>query len=347
MTRHPLPLIALIALLTTLFTSVCPDYANGSDKLTISGRTMGTTYHITCYPSRKPISAEALKKIIDTRLERVNQSMSMYSRTSELSSFNRLETTDLFRASSDFRYVLGIGRELFLLTGGAWDGTVKPLVDLWGFGTKRQVAAIPDQTVINHLLDTTGFEAIAILGSDIRKTKPQVMLDLGSIAKGFGVDAVAGLLASKKITDFIVEIGGEVITSGTKPHNDAWTVGISKPDKDGNMNRLYKIVHLNNKAMATSGDYRNFIEIDGKIFSHIIDPVTGYPVSNGVVSVSVISDTCTFADGLATALMVMGTEKGILLVNELKGTECLMVVRDPAGRLIDYESTGFRNYVQQ
>lgn len=339
-------LIPAIVVFFTLMISVwipAQCSATGS-RLQIEGKTMGTYYHVTCFP-RQDMNNETLKRLVDKQLQMVNNSMSMYSRTSELSRFNRIVPGEEFRVSREFLLVLRTGQQLFALTNGAWDGTVKPLVDLWGFGTKKQLTRLPSPETIADLLASTGFGSIVVSENTAKKLRPGITLDLGSIAKGFGVDTLARLLQSLDMNGFIVEVGGEVITSGRKPDATPWIVGISRPDKNQLSTSLYKTVRLDAKAMATSGDYRNFIELEGRTYSHIIDPATGYPVTNGVVSVSVISDTCVFADGLATALMVMGPETGIPLVNTIPGTECLIVVRDARERLTDHESEGFSGYV--
>ena len=166
-------------------------------------------------------------------------------------------------------------------------------------------------------------------------------MTLDPLPRDSGVDALVQLLKGEGFKSFIVEIGGEVFASGTKPGNRAWTVGISRPEPGTSQTTLYRTITLRNKALATSGDYRNFVTINNRSYSHIIDPTTGYPVDSGVVSASVIADTCTFADGLATALMVMAPAKGVALVNGLDNVECLIVVRTPDSRFQDYPSNRF------
>jgi thiamine biosynthesis lipoprotein len=164
---------------------------------------------------------------------------------------------------------------------------------------------------------------------------------LNAIAKGFGVDQISELLAAAGFQNYLVEIGGEVFAAGVRADGKNWRVGINRPRKDAAFNEVYKAVSIANRAFATSGDYRNFFEIDGVRYSHVIDPRSGYPVSNGVVSVSIIADNCTLADGLATAIMVMGAEKGVQLVNRLDNVECFIVIENPDGCLLDLYSPGF------
>ncbi len=301
---------------------------------------MGTTYAITVMAG-STLDETLLKQRIDARLAMVNQSMSMFMTTSEISRFNATPARTPFTVSPDFAGVLEQGSRLYRLTDGAWDGTLKPLVDLWGFGTRSAITKMPDPERIKALVGQTGFHHITIQKNVITKETADITLDLGSIAKGFGVDAVALLLQGSGFNNFIVEIGGEVVTRGTKPKNRAWTVGISRPEPGSAQTTLYRTIKLRDRALATSGDYRNFVTIDNQSFSHIIDPTTGYPVDTGVVSASVVADTCTFADGLATALMVMAPAKGLALVSTLDNVECLIVVRNPDGSFKDYSSNRF------
>jgi thiamine biosynthesis lipoprotein len=307
-----------------------------------SGRTMGTTYSVKVVGGYFQ-NTGGLQEKIDRQLKAINQSMSTYLVDSEISKFNRLKKADSrFEVTNDFLQVMRVAASIYRLSDGAWDGTVDPLVNLWGFGRKGGGGAIPDNQKVHKLLKNVGFDFIKILDdSYLLKTNPSVTLDLGSIAKGFGVDQIAELIRAEGFKDFLVEIGGEVYAAGFRKEGRPWRVGVNRPQKDAPINQVYKVVPLTDKAMATSGDYRSFFEINGKRYSHVIDPRTGHPVANGVVSASVIADNCTFADGLATAIMVMGRAKGLALVNRLDGVECLIVVRQADGKLQDHYSRGF------
>lgn len=293
----------------------------------LTGKTMGTFYTIK-FISHKNDSLPVWKSRVDTRLKEINKKLSMFDPKSELSLFNRVETQTPFAISSDFYALMRVAETLYQMTDGAWDGTVKPLVDLWGFGTKTSSQHIPGIEQINLALSKTGFNHIQIRAPHTISKKKAVTLDLGSIAKGYGVDAVADLFHSFDVRNILVEIGGELYASGKNKKGKLWVVGINTPDKNYADPSLYKIVRLDNQAIATSGNYRNFFEINGKTYSHIIDPKTGYPVDNKIVSASVISGDCTFADGLATALMVMDVKKGIDLVNRIENTECLIIEKN-------------------
>lgn len=329
----------LVGLALFLILSVLPAAAN---PLLISGKAMGTTYHIKV-ADPEAAGIKALKKEVADRLEQIEQRMSIFRKDSELSRFNAFKSTaQWFRASEDFFRLLQISKKLYTLTGGAWDGTVKPLVDLWGFGTAKKKKKIPDRFQIQRRLKQTGFHLLEIRDDGhVMKQAASTVLDLGSVAKGDAVDQISALLKSHKLHNHLVEIGGEVYASGTKTDGSSWRVGINQPSPYATGQQLYRVAKLKNRALATSGDYRNFFTVNGKRFSHVIDPKSGYPVSNGVVSVSVVADTCAFADGLATAVMVMGRSAGLALVNRIEGVECLIVVQQKDDTLIDYNSNGF------
>ena len=308
----------------------------------IQGRTMGTDYHITVVAD-SDTGISALKAQIGVRLNEINHVFSTYQKDSEISRFNALKQAgEKFQVSDDFIQVMKVGRKIHQLSEGAWDGTVNPLVDLWGFGPTQRETKIPAENAIAALLKNIGFDRIQIVEPNyILKNSSGVSLDLNSIAKGFAVDQVSRLIAAGGFENHLVEIGGEVYAAGLRNDGKKWRVGINRPQKDASAKEVYKVVSLSNRGFATSGDYRNFFEINGVRYSHVIDPRTGHPVSNGVVSVSITADNCTLADGLATAIMVMGVEKGIELVNRLYKVDCFIVVEKSDGRLVEFYSAGF------
>lgn len=306
----------------------------------VSGKTMGTYYRIK-FIAKDDIPRSIWQKRVDTRLRNVNRKLSMYDPKSELSDFNRQPTQTPVKISNDFFTIIKTAQKIHSLTNGAWDGTIKPLVDLWGFGINKNKHNIPSPDSIQNALSRTGFSHIQITEERQVKKNRQVTLDLGSIAKGYGVDAIADLFVSLGVSNFLVEIGGELYASGKNFKKKDWSVGITRPEKKYINQNLYAAVYLKNQGIATSGNYRNFFEIKGKTYSHIINPETGYPVDNMIVSASVVAKNCTFADGLATALMVMDLQKGIDLVNSLEGTECLILQR-VNGNLLQHESKNFK-----
>jgi len=331
-----------IPIIIMLTISILPATLEAQQEHLLEGRTMATTYHITVVGGSSG-DVGGLKQKIERRLEEINRVFSTYIEDSEISRFNAFRRSgEKFRVSDDFIKVMQVGRRIYQLSEGAWDGTVNPLVDLWGFGPTRRETRLPSATEIKALLPNIGFDHIEINEPNfLVKKSASVTLDLNSIAKGFAVDAVVQLIAAAGFKNYLVEIGGEIYAAGVRLDGRKWRVGINTPRKGAGSREVYKVVSISNQAFATSGDYRNFIEIDGVRYSHVIDPRTGYPVSNGVVSVSIVADNCTLADGLATALMVMGAEKGIELANRLENVESVIVVEKSDSRLLDYRSTGF------
>jgi thiamine biosynthesis lipoprotein len=301
---------------------------------------MGTTWHITAVGRA---SVAGLQERIERRLDEVNATFSIYLPDSEINRFSRFARTgEEFPASPDFLEVMRTAARVHDLSGGAWDGTVRPLVELWGFGPSRPVDVPPSPERIEALLGDVGFDAIEIRPTALVKKRASVTLDLSSIAKGYGVDQVASVIRGQGFADFIVEIGGEVFAAGSRRDGGPWRVGINRPQADAPPDELYRVAVLRDAAFATSGDYRSFFLRDGVRYSHVLDPRTGRPVTNGVVSVSVLAPDCTLADGLATAAMVMGAETGVALLERLPDVEGLVVVATKDGRLVDHASSGFR-----
>ncbi len=309
----------------------------------IQGRTMGTTYHIKVV-AHDAAFVTGLKEKIDRRLSELNQVFSTYIKDSEISRFNAFNRVgEKFQISNDFMQVMRMASDIHRLSNGAWDGTVNPLVDLWSFGPTRRKPQMPSADAIKYLLSKVGFDQIQIIEPDsLVKHLSTVTLDLNAIAKGYAVDQISKLVAASGFNNYLVEIGGEIYAAGLRPDGQRWRVGINRPTKEAAFNAVYRVVSVYNQAFATSGDYRNFFEIDGVRYSHVIDPRTGYPVSNGVVSVSIIADNCTLADGLATAIMVMGPTDGMDLVERLANAEAFIVVATRDGQLTNYASQGFK-----
>ena len=304
---------------------------------------MGTTYHIQVVSGYFQ-DVSGLKDKIEKRLQEINAAMSTYQKDSEISRFNAFKQAGIkFKISDDFYRVMKTAQTIYRLSDGAWDGTVNPLVDLWGFGHGGQKNKIPAEYEISALLPNIGFDNIEVLAPGyLVKKNAAVTLDLSSIAKGYGVDQVADTIRKEGFENYLVEIGGEVCASGFRPDGKQWRIGINRPKTDAAFDDVYKVVRLHNRAFATSGDYRNFFVVNGVRYAHIIDPRTGYPISNSVVSVSIIADTCAFADGLATAIMVLGPGKGIDLLNRLDGVEGLLIVEKMDGSLENFYSKGFK-----
>ena len=287
------------------------DEADARKPFMILGATMGTTYSVTIPRQIANRGLPDLEKRIGGVLENVNAQMSTYRPTSELSRFNDAPENSPVGVSSDTHRVVKQALEVSRLTGGAFDPTVGPLVDLWGFGPGGTRLDAPSKGEITDVFQHVGYQAISATesGSALIKNRSTTRLDLSGIAKGFAVDAIANLIEGAGIAYYLVEIGGEVRARGYSPRGDVWRVGIERPD--GYARR--RVVGLNGKALATSGNYRNFFESDGLRYPHIIDPRDGEPVRHGLASVTVIAKTAMQADALSTALMVIGPEAGIEL----------------------------------
>jgi len=329
-------------LLFILLILIPPTACEAKQEHLIQGRTMGTSYAVKVVTGYFQ-SISGVKEKIDKRLEEINRSMSTYQPESEISRFNRFNKVgQKFKISNDFFQVMKAGQKIHRLSDGAWDGTVNPLVELWGFGRRGRRDKVPPNSEIAALLPDIDFANIDVVNPGfLVKKRAAVTVDLSSIAKGYGVDEVAALLRSLGYKDYLVEIGGEIFAAGRRKDNTPWRIGINRPRADAAFDEVYRVIDMHNQAFATSGDYRNFFEIDGARYSHVIDPRTGFPVSNGVASVSIITATCAMADGLATAVMVMGVEKGLELIDRLDGVEGLIVVKQNDGTLVDYHSKGF------
>ncbi|MBI5895480.1 MAG: FAD:protein FMN transferase, partial [Desulfobacterales bacterium] len=246
-----------MALFLWFFLCAC----GGHEEHLLSGKTMGTTYHVKLVAGRS-LDLAAVQAKVEACLARVNQSMSTFRPDSEISRFNALERADEPLAiSADFLRVMQAAQEIYLLTAGAWDGSVDPLVNLWGFGKAGPLRQLPAAEAVQRARQAVGFDRIVIdAGGRLSKKRPDVALDLASIAKGYGVDQVAAVLGELGFKDYLVEIGGEVYAAGVRPDGMPWRVGINRPEAAAALDAVYKVVRLRNQAMATSGDYRNFYQ---------------------------------------------------------------------------------------
>lgn len=306
-------------------------------KMVASGKTMGTSYRIVYLdPSRRQFKPQ-----IDSLLLVFNQSLSTYIPDSEISRFNRGDS--LVYESRFFYPILSKSKEVYTNTEGAFDPTVGPLVNVWGFGPGG--ASLEDSVSIPELLRKVGLEKVVFDSLQARKSIPGIYLDFSAIAKGYGVDEVGKFLESNGVNHFLVEIGGELLAKGNNENGELWRVGISEPDEEGAANELFGIIALNGKGLATSGNYRNFYIVDGKRLSHTISPFTGFPVVHGLLSATVVADDCKTADAYATAMMVMGTEKSIALQMEVAGLEVFLIYNDENGALKSYVSEGLKPYL--
>lgn len=312
------------------------DFAS-NNRMVVDGQTMGTTYRIVYLD----LQQRNLKNEVDSLLKIFNQSLSTYIPDSEISRFNKGDS--LVFELPYFLPVLEASKKVFEFTGGAFDPTVGPVVNLWGFGPGGP--QLKDSVNIASILPRIGFTKITFDKQSVKKQVPEMYLDFSAIAKGYGVDVVADFLKSKGIENYLVEIGGELLARGVNDKGELWKVGINNPEELASPDELYSIVALDNKGMATSGNYRNFYDVDGIKLSHTIDPQTGRPVRHGLLSATVLAEDCMTADAIATALMVMGTEKAIALQKSNPTFEVFLIFNDESGVLASYASEGIKPYL--
>jgi thiamine biosynthesis lipoprotein len=310
----------------------------------LQGQTMGTQYNISIVAS-EAIDTQHLQAELEETLASINQQMSTYLDDSELSRFNQTSDTDWFNVSTPVATVVRSALTVSQQSKGAFDATVFPLIKRWGFGPAfRQ--DMPSDEELTSLKEQTGYQYIQVRTDPpaLKKDKPAIMLDLSAIAKGYAVDQLTEYLNQQGFTNHLVEIGGEVRATGLNGKQHPWQIGIERPL---NHQRSQLIgIPLNNESVATSGNYRNYFEHDGKRYSHTIDPKTGKPVTHQLASVTVIHPENMWADAYATAIMVLGAEKGLALAEALE-LPVYLLSHAKNGQLNESHSTAFRKYLKQ
>lgn len=291
---------------------------------------MGTSYSVKLVAPVEPSRLDETATNIRARLEELDERLSTFRETSEVSRFNADPGTDWFAVSAETVFILRQGIEVSALSGGAFDMTVGPLVDLWGFGPVGEPTRVPAQVEIDALLASTGYELLQIRASPpaVRRTRPGVQIDLSAIAKGYAVDELTVVLDNAGVGAYLVEIGGEVRARGVKTDGTAWRIAVESPVAGTRL--VQSVVRLRDVAIATSGDYRNFFEHDGKRYSHTIDPRTGWPVAHDLGAASVISESAMHADAWATALLVLGPERGLETARR-EGLAANLIIRTAQG----------------
>lgn len=264
------------------------------------GMVFGTVYNIT-YQSDKD-----LKQDIEAELQKVDNSLSPFNKTSIITKINNNQDPEV---NEMFAEVFTLAEKVSGETGGAFDITVAPLVNMWGFGTKQFHK--PDKESVDSLMQYVGFSKVKLVGKHVQKSNPNIQLDCSGIAKGYGCDVVARFFQSKGIKNFMIEIGGEIVTSGNNEKRLPWSIGVTKPTDDSlqSNQELQTVLNVTDKAMATSGNYRNFYMDGDRKLAHTIDPHTGYPVQHSLLSATVLAKDCATADAYATAFMVLGVDK--------------------------------------
>jgi len=332
--------IRALLVLVVLLLAGC-EAAREYDRL--EGATMGTYYRVTALCPG--VGGATLQRQLETELERVNAQMSTYQPDSELMRFNGTPTGEWVPASSELMTVITTAKEISRWSEGAFDVTVSALVNLWGFGPGGRISKRPSEETIAAVRKHLGYQHLELdpAAQSMRRLAPSTV-DLSAIAKGHAVDRLGLLLEKQGCGDYLVDIGGEVRGEGLSPSGRLWRVGVEVPDP-GQVGGVQKILALDSMAVATSGDYRNFLDLAGERYSHTLDPRTGYPVQHDLASVTVVHPSAMWADGLATALNVLGPEEGFELA-EQRQLAAFFLIRRPNGFEERYTSA-MQKYLDQ
>ena len=311
-----------------------------SEPIKVEGKTMGTTYHVTYFDSKN----RDFKSSIDSLLVVVNKSINNYDSTSEVSRFNRSKAGIAINLPYFFPPVEK-AKEIFQASDGAFDPTVMPLVNAWGFGAGKQIN--PDSAQIDSIKTFVGFEKVQFTKDSIWKSEPRVQLDFGGIGQGFGADVITGFLRAKGIANMLVELGGEGMAVGKNiKTGKSWEIGILDPNSTYENQFFKAYISLRDKSFTTSGNYFNYREIDGKKYSHTIDPDTGFPAQHAILSASIFATDCTTADAWGTAMMVMGHEKAIELVKKHPELDVLLMYSNAEGKVETFMTPGIQSFVK-
>ena len=306
----------------------------------LTGNAQGTTYQVTYYNTAETVE----KKQIDSILIAIDSSMSIYKPYSLISQFNRSE--EGIEIDDAFRTVIEKSMLISADTKGLFDITVGPLVTAWGFGNK-EITQLPDSEIIAEIKKCVGYHLVELKGNYLSKTKPCVEINVNGIAQGYSVDVIANYLLDQGITSFIVEIGGELRIQGVKPDGSAMHIGIEGPAADNEEPIIKHIVKLNNGAITTSGNYRQYRQAGTKRVTHLIDPRTGYAIDNELISVTVFAEDAMTADGYDNALMAMHVNEALSSVEKHPKLEAYIVYHDKQGNVVDTMSNGFKQLLIQ
>jgi FAD:protein FMN transferase len=329
-----------VILIGLVFLASCSSELNS---FVLSGPVMGTGYSVQIVTNKElgEIAKKELDVAVGNRLLQIDNLMSTYKPDSELMKFNALKLGGSVDLSSDTQAVLELSIDVFKRSRGFFDPSIGPLVSRWGFGPDKS-SDIPNQEEVATLLSEAGMKHFQLNSKTGEITKlSKGFIDFSAIAKGYAVDQVSKLLAELDYSNYLVEVGGEVYARGVNKHQKTWRLGIEQPDFVGR--KAYTVVNLANKAMATSGDYRNFFEVGGTRYSHTIDPKTGFPVASSIASVTVVHELCALADAWATALNAMGFEAALSFAEENKISAYFIVRKD--GLFEAYSSSRFEGLV--
>lgn len=341
---HKVPIFILCYLL--FYLTACDKTETGPQPVILTGSIMGTTYTVKINGSVDQDTTTAIHTELENKLQAINASMSTWLQDSELSRINQAAAEEWLPLSAPLFEVLLAAFQVNQQSIGYFDITVGPLVNLWGFGPENREPGIPDDDAITEAMASVGMDKLLLDTNNrtLNKTLQDTYIDLSGIAKGYGVDSLGQILKQKfNLHDYMVEIGGEITASGINPDGVPWQIGIEKPlvkSRD-----IDSVVSLENSALASSGEYRNFFEIDGKKYSHTIDPLTGRPVTHDLVAVTVIHSQCMLADAWATALLAAGPDLGMQLANMNKLAAQFTIRED--GKFRRLFTSSFRNHLQE
>ena len=303
---------------------------------------MGTDYTISIINQKnKIVDVQLLQHQVDSLLIEVNNIFSNYIDSSEINNINRHLSTKSMNISSEMAEVMGTAIMIYELSGGKFDITIKPLMDIWGFGEDYDTSQFPSDKLIKKTKEYVGFEKLLLKNNTLKKSNKLIQIDLNAIAKGWGVDKISEFIHKRGFNRYMVEIGGEISVSGKNKYNKNWGIGIPIPEYL--QSELYTIINLSNLSVATSGSYNNFFNFEDVNYSHIIDPESGYPIKHDLVSATIVTQSCAFADAIATTVMVMGFNEGLNWIQTLPDVECLLIGRSEDGNYTTGKSDGF-NY---
>jgi len=342
---YKLKVIIFTGLLIAL-TGCFPSSDLSKQEMLLQGRTMGTTYNIKIVIENDAVDTKKLHLAIDALLVQLNLEMSTYIASSELSQFNKSTSLEPIQISVGLNRVIKEAIRLGKLSEGSLDVTVGPLVNLWGFGPEYRPDTVPSEEELLLARQRIGLSKLTLANHKLSKQIPNLYVDLSTIAKGYGVDIVAEYLQENGVNNYLVEIGGEMRIKGFKHTGELWHVAIEKPiqDPSGEQRSVHQVIIPKDNAVATSGDYRNYYEAAGQRFSHIIDPTTGKPINHRLVSVTVIHPSSMTADGLSTAMMVMGEERAIAFAEE-NGIAAYIIAKTDNG-FVEQSTVKFMQYMK-
>lgn len=331
---------ALIVVFIFLITSYGCDTTKQEYKISFAGEAQGTYYAITYYDAKnRNLQSEA-----DSLLADFDQSVSLWVPQSIISRVNQGDSTVVL--DEIFRYNFELSTEMARLTDGYFDFTVSPLVEAWGFSFKGKIPMTPAR--VDSIKSFVNWQNVSLENGKVIKADPRTRFDFNAIAQGHSVDLLGKLLESKGIDRYLVDVGGEIRAKGTKPDGSKWRVGIEKPSLEpGDERSIQQVIEIQDKSLATSGSYRKYYEENGKRYSHAINPKTGYPVTHNLLSVTVIAPTAAEADALATAILVMGREKSLELIDQNPSIEAYFISWDKEKGFFTEWTSGFETYITE